>query len=162
MKRLLISVAVVLAIALTPAAFSQQLNQPMNVLDHPRYKENPVYLFFENYILDIVGELPPEKSRIIQGMNIQKVFNTKSAEWHEALREALDLSNTIDVAILDLWYRNQEIANSQGVMYSAQHFAMNFTDEYMKDESRVDVWLPGALDAAKERIASHRSKNAIR
>lgn len=131
----------------------------MNVLDQPRYKDNPVYLFFENYILDVIGQLPSEKSKSIQTMNLQKVFKTKATEWHESLREALGLSPTIDFAILDLWYRNQDIAHAQGIDYHAQQFAMNFTDEYMKDGSQVDLWPSGALEAAKQRIAAHRAQN---
>jgi hypothetical protein len=31
-------------------------------------------------------------------------------------------------------------------------FSQVFVDDYMEDESPIDVWPPGALDAAKERI----------
>lgn len=134
----------------------------MTVLDHPRYKSNPIYLFFEHYILDVIGELPQEKSKAIQAMNLQKVFNTRVSEWHQSLREALELSGTIDIAILDLWYRNREIAAATGVEYLPQQFAMDFTDEYMKDGSQVDVWAPGALESAKKRISAYRAKHSIR
>ncbi|HEX7641375.1 MAG TPA: hypothetical protein VF472_04090 [Burkholderiaceae bacterium] len=132
----------------------------MNTLTQQRYKENPVYLFFENYILDVVGQLPPEKSKAIQAMNLQKVFKTNATEWHASLREVLGLSPTIDIAILDLWYRNQDIAFAKGIKYPAEQFAINFTDEYMKDGSQVDVWPPGALEAAKQRIEAHKARNA--
>ena len=91
-------------------------------------------------------------------MNLQKVFKTKAAEWHESLREVLGLSPTIDIAILDLWYRNQDIARVQGIEYPAEQFAMNFTDEYMKEGSLVDIWPPGALEAAKQRIKAHQAR----
>ena len=125
-------------------------------LEIPRYKENPIYLFFESYILDVIGHLPRERSEGIQSMNLQKVFKTAASEWHSVLRETLDLSPTIDIAILDLWYRNQDIAKSQGLEYAPEHFAVNFADEYMKDGSQVDIWPPGALEAAKLRIMAHR------
>lgn len=144
------------------SALADSPAKPMNVLDHPRYKENPVYLFFEHYILDVIGQLPPEKSKSIQAMNLQKVFKTKSSEWHESLREALGLSGTIDIAILDLWYRNREIASAKGIEYPPQQFAMNFTDEYMKEGSQVDVWPAGALEAAKKRISEYRAKHSGR
>jgi hypothetical protein len=128
----------------------------------PRYKDKPIYLLFEHYIMDVVGQLPPEKSASIQAMNLQKVFNTKASEWHASLREALALSQTIDIAILDLWYRNQDIAQSKGIEYPSRQFAMDFTDEYFKDGSQVDVWPPGALEAAKQRIAIHRNQNTDR
>ena len=135
-------------------------NQGMNVLAQPRYRENPVYIFFENYILDVIGYLPPEKSKAIQAMNLQKVFKTKATEWHDSLREVLGLSSTIDIAILDLWYQNQDIALAKGIEYPAEQFAMNFTDEYMKEGSQVDVWPSGALEAARNRIDAHQAKNA--
>lgn len=153
---LAISICVVLATTMPSPSIAQV--RTMNALSQPRYKENPVCLFFENYILDVVGHLPAEKSKAIQAMNLQKVFKTKAAEWHESLREVLGLSPTIDIAILDLWYRNQDIARVQGIEYPAEQFAMNFTDEYMKEGSLVDIWPPGALEAAKQRIKAHQAR----
>jgi len=152
-----LSICIALA-AMTPLSANAQ-DKTMNVFAQPHYKNNPVYLFFENYILDVIGQLPPEKSRSIQTMNLQKVLKTKATEWHESLRETLDLSSTIDIAILDLWYQNQDIAHAKGVDYPAQQFAVNFTDEYITDGNQVDVWRPGALEAAKKRIAAYRAKN---
>ncbi len=135
-------------------------NQGMNVLAQPRYRANPVYLFFENYILDVIGYLPPEKSKAIQAMNLQKIFKTKATEWHDSLREVLGLSSTIDIAILDLWFRNQDIALAKGIKYAPEQFAMNFADEYMKEGSQVDVCPPGALEAARKRIEAHLAREA--
>lgn len=131
----------------------------MSQLEQPRYKQNPVYIFFENYILDVVGHLPRERAERIQSMNLQKVFKTNAVEWRAVIRETLHLSPTIDIAILDLWYRNREIARSQGIEYAPEQFAANFTDEYMKEGSQVDVWPPGALEAAQKRIGAQRAKH---
>jgi len=130
----------------------------VSALEHPRYKQNPIYLFFESFVLDTIGHLPDDRSRAIQAMNLQRVFKTSAVEWHAVLRETLHLSETIEIAILDLWYRNQDIARGKGVTYSPEQFAVNFTDEYMKDGSQVDVWPPGALEAAKQRIAARAAK----
>jgi hypothetical protein len=126
-------------------------------LEQPRYKQNPVYILFESYILDVIGHLPEDRSRKLQSMNLQKVFKTKASEWRSVLRETLALSSTIDVAILDLWYRNQDLAKAQAVEYTPEHFAVSFTDEYIKDGSQVDVWPSGALEAAKARIEARRA-----
>jgi hypothetical protein len=130
----------------------------ISVLNHPRYKENPVYLFFESYIQDVVGQLPPEKSDIIQGMNLQKVFRTEAGEWRAVVREALHLSDSIDIAILDLWYRNRTHFKTESGNYDAVWFSQVFADEYMKDGSRVDVWPTGALEEAKARIQAARAQ----
>ncbi|WP_144202597.1 hypothetical protein [Shewanella sp. KCT] len=131
----------------------------MSIQDHPRYGENPIYLFLEAYIQDVIGYLPKEKSDSIQSMNIQKIFNTQASEWHSVIEEILHLSSNIDVAILDLWYRNREHFKSDSGECDPVWFSQIFTDEYMKDDSQVDVWPEGALEAAKERIKHAQSKS---
>lgn len=132
-------------------------------LSDPRYASNPMALFFENYILDVLGQLPDEKSEKIQSMNLQKVFNTESSAWRDVIRETLHLSPTIDVAILDLWYTNQELARQRKTAYPAEDFARDFNDQYQKEGSQVDVWTPESLQAAKARVAmfgrSSQAKN---
>jgi hypothetical protein len=131
----------------------------MCIQDHPRYAENPIYLFFEAYIQDVIGFLSKENSDSIQGMNIEKVFGTQASEWHAVIEEALHLSSTIDTAILDLWYRNREQFKTKSGEYDPVWFSQIFTDEYMKDGSQVDVWPKGALEAAKERVKHAQSAN---
>ncbi|MDH5694972.1 MAG: hypothetical protein OEZ47_17880 [Gammaproteobacteria bacterium] len=131
----------------------------MSLQDHPRYGPNPIYLFFESYIQDVIGYLPKEKSESIQKMNIQKVFNTQSSEWREVIKETLHLSETINIAILDLWYRNREQFKTESGEYDPIWFSQIFTDEYMKEGSQVDVWPEGALEAAKQRIKSAQAVN---
>ena len=161
MNRRQSSVAIVFYLALDAtrrAIAAENEEARVNPLEQPRYKQNPIYLLFESFVLDTIGYLPRERSIGIQSMNLQKVFKTTAVEWHAVLRETLHMSETIDIAILDLWYRNQDIAGAKGITYSPEQFAVNFTDEYMKEGSQVDVWPPGALEAAKRRIAAHSPK----
>jgi len=130
----------------------------MNLYEHPRYSENPIYVFFESYIQDVIGQLPEEKSDSIQEINLQKVFNTQASEWRKVIEETLHLSDTIDIAILDLWYRNKEHFKDENGQYDYLWFSQVFTDEYMKDNSQVDIWPEGALEAAKERIKAAQAK----
>ncbi len=117
-----------------------------SIFEIPRYKENPIYLFFEAYILDTIGKRPPEMD--LDDMDVAGMFDLKEPMgWKDAVKVVLNLSDTIDTAILDLWYRNRKHYDDP------RHFAINFVDEYYRDNSLVDVWPPGALDAAKERIA---------
>jgi hypothetical protein len=127
----------------------------MNAFDHPRYKENPMNLLFEQFILDTIGQLPADKLRGIEQMDLPRRFNTKAPDWRGAIIETLHLSDTIKVAILDLWYRNQEIGKQQSIGYDPTQFAMDFVDHYYAEGSRVDVWEGDALQAARERIARH-------
>ena len=140
-----------------PSCAEPAKKKEMSFLEIPRYRASPVDFFFEQYILDVLGELPVARSHEIQAMNMQKIFKTRSNDWRHSVSEVLHLSETIDIAILDLWYRNANIAHAQRTKYAAQQFAMDFVDEYMKDGSRVDVWAPGALAAAKARIAHQRA-----
>lgn len=92
-------------------------------------------------------------------MNIQKVFGTKASEWRSVIEETLHLSDTIDIAILDLWYRNREHFKTDAGEYDPVWFSQILTDEYMKDGSQVDVWSEGSLESAKERIKHAQSQN---
>ena len=70
--------AIVLAFVLLASISAK--GDEMSIQDHPRYGENPIYLFFEAYIQDVIGFLPKEKSESIQNMNIQKVFSSQASE----------------------------------------------------------------------------------
>ena len=128
-----------------------------SVFDLPRYQENPIYLFFEHYILDIIGKLPAAKSESMQSMNLQQVFSTQANEWRKVVREVLHLSGTIDIAILDLWIRNQNCYDDTAEGHLA--FAQDFTDHYMADDSKIDTWPAGTLEAAQERIQQYQSQS---
>jgi hypothetical protein len=131
--------------------------KPQKVLEHPRYGKQPINILFEALVLDVMGCLPEAKRQTLQAMNLQSIFNTKASEWRDVLRETLHLSDTIDIAILDLWYRNREALRKQGQEYDPVAFSQDFTDNYFVDQSKVDVWPAGALDAAKKRIAEYRA-----
>jgi hypothetical protein len=89
-------------------------------------------------------------------MNLQKVFSTQATQWKAVIRETLHLSETCEIAVLDLWIRNRDHYEETPEGYRA--FAQDFAGEYMADDGKVDVWRDGALAAAKERI--QKSKNA--
>ena len=125
-------------------------------IDPRRYQTNPINLFFEDLILDIVERLPADRSSKIDAMNLHKVFSTKSNAWRDVIRETLHLSGTFDYAVWDLWVRNrgQYPKNADG----DRSFAQNFADMYMADDSKIDVWPEGALEAAKSRINKFRDE----
>lgn len=125
----------------------------MSMKDHPRYGPNPIYLFFEGFIQDVVGCLSFDRSDSFQKMNLQSVFNTEASNWKEVVSEVLNLSNTIDIAILDLWHRNKTAFKDEDGKIDHVWFSQIFTDEYMKEDSQVDIWQEGALEEAKKRIA---------
>lgn len=121
-----------------------------------RYKVAPIKRFVDTYVLDVVGALSPEASSAMGHVDLQRIFNTMAADWRGALRETLDLSETFDIAILDLWYRWVDATAAEGRTPSPQEFAAGFTDNYFVEGSKIDVWTPESLEAAKARIASAR------
>jgi len=134
--------------------------EPSSVFEQPRYKENPVYLFFEAYIQDVIGWLPAPTDQKFQSLDLQSIFRTKASAWRDVVREALALSDTIDIAILDRWYSDLTPKQRQGVDYEPEEFAIQFADEYLKDGSTVDVWAAGELEAAEAHIAAAKAAEA--
>lgn len=123
-----------------------------------RYIDNPVFIFFENFILDTIGYLPEEKIEIIKQMDLASVFKTEQKDWKEIVKEVLGLSDTIEIAILDLWYKNKAILKEQGMDYEPVQYAKDFVDNYLKEGSLVDVWEGDNLAQAKERIKQASEK----
>jgi hypothetical protein len=122
----------------------------MNVLDQPRYKEAPIKLFFENYILFTLRLLPEEISDNIQKLNLKKVFNVQSENWYDAIPEAMKFGKTMEVAIWDNWIDNKDIFIKEN--RDIKEFAMNFADEYFKEESTIDHWTEESYKNAARRV----------
>jgi hypothetical protein len=154
MRKILVSVLTLVGIiAGSQAQPAVQAAEP-GIVD--RYKNQPIKRLVDAYVLDVVGALPPAAEATLERMNLQRVFKTKASEWHQVLRETLGLSGTFDTAILDLWLRWGDAARAEGKPYPPEQFAAQFTDNYFVDGSQIDVWPPGALEAAKKRIAAAR------
>jgi hypothetical protein len=113
----------------------------------PHYAENPADYFFELFVIDTIEPLPRE-----QADWVATTIKADKEQWRVKIKSILTLSDTIEIAILDLWYRNSEIARSKGMEYTITSFAQDFVDNYWAEGSLVDVWAPGALEDAEERI----------
>ncbi len=120
-----------------------------------RYAKAPFNIFFEGYVLDVIGELPESEDVKFERLGLQKVLGTQAHAWREVVREAQHLSETFDIAVLDLWFRNRENAAREGQELEPRLFAQLFVDNYLEPDSQVDAWPPGALDAAHARIAAN-------
>ncbi len=131
---------------------SQQVEDLAN-----RYKHSPIDLFFEAFILDVIGVLPSDRESKLEKINLHIALKTQATGWRGAVRESLHLSDTIDVAILDLWYRNREIGEKADVVYEPEQFARDFADKYFAEGSLVDLWPGDSLQQAKWRIAKYQS-----
>jgi len=128
----------------------------MNLLQDSRYEDTPVYLFFEKYVLDVIGELPQDKIEILNQINLQSTFNTESHKWKDVIREVLHLSSTIDIAILNQWFKRVDIAQAQEIIVDVDTFSKEFVDTYFEENSVIDVWTDKSLQEAKQFICEHQ------
>ena len=108
-----------------------------------------MYFFVEQLVIDTIQGLPQEHQQFIA-----QTIQTDLKGWRRKVKDVSTLTETFEVAVLDLWYRNSKIAADRGDSLNAHEFAQLFVDNYFVDNSQVDVWGPGALEAAKERVAA--------
>jgi hypothetical protein len=122
----------------------------------PYYREKrPIDFFFELLILDVLDELPATTNAAVQQLIMETpgLFAGAGGDWKVGTRQKLHLSDTIDIAIQDLWIRNSKIALDQGWICHPWYFAKIFLQNYFPDDSQIDVWEGDALKEAKARIA---------
>jgi hypothetical protein len=113
---------------------------------------------FASYVLSVIGKLPPERDAVAAELapRLQAALKTKASEWKAIVSESLHLSDTIDLAILDLWYVNADRATAAGTTLDPESFAGAFVEKYAEEGSKVDVWPGDSLARARERIAARR------
>jgi len=126
-------------------------------LKEPRYRDNPLLMFFECLVLDVLGKLPDGDREWVECQDLWQVFDTEEADWREVLHEELDLSATIDTAIWHAWVR--EHGHYYDTYDGHVAFAQDFTDAYLDDDSDVDVWSGAQLARAVEEVAAFRKRN---
>ena len=100
-----------------------------------------INVFFKAFILDTLKELPTEKSDLIGNMNLDNVFSTDFNDWKKTIKKVLNLSDTIEIAIKDLWLRNSEIAKNDGTELNADQFADLFIENYYLENSKKPLFL---------------------
>ena len=122
------------------------------------HDQQPLDLFFEFYIIDVIGSLPVATDSAMNQLieTFPVFFASTGGNWRQGIVQELNLSDTIDIAILDLWFRNSATAKKDGWVYHPWHYAKSFLDNYMAENSLIDVWEGDALALAKARISAHR------
>jgi hypothetical protein len=116
---------------------------------------------FKDYILDVLGVLPKERDEALNDLNLSEVMETGAERWQDSIAKTLQFSETMDIAILDLWHRNREHFKDDAGNPDPDWFADIFIDKYHADNSQVDIWPPGELDAAKQRIRNAKRAGAL-
>jgi hypothetical protein len=140
--------------------FPVDYRQVIKALAPYHQQQRPLDFFFEMFVCDVIEELPEATKGALAEFSKQHptLFSSHEGDWRKYLVVECHLSPTIETAIWDLWIRNVDKATSQGWTYHPWQYARDFAANYNAKNSRVDVWEPGALEAARARVVQHREK----
>jgi hypothetical protein len=96
-----------------------------------RYEKNPMLVVVENYVLDAIGELDPDKAKLLNEM-ICKTFG--GTDWKAVIRQQFDLPKETDDNLRALWkQRREEAEQTQADLIPAEDFAREVVDEMFRD-----------------------------
>ena len=95
-----------------------------------RYESNPMLVVVENYVLDAIGALEPEKAVLLNEM-ICRTFGGK--DWKAVVRQQFDLPAETDDNLRVMWSQRQEEAEAQQRDVAPEDFAREAADEMFRD-----------------------------
>jgi hypothetical protein len=94
---------------------------------HDRYAGKPLLILLENYVLDCIGALSADKQASVQNA-VQRVYGG-GADWKATLRTTLQLGDSLDDSLRQMWTSNQQIAQKTGQTLSPEQFAVMVVDQ---------------------------------
>ena len=106
--------------------FSRKPDGPQ-VSGGDRYSGKPLLVVLENYVLDCIGCFPNDKRAAIVAV-VKQVFGGDD-DWKTTVRANLQLNESIDDHIRQMWERNKEIAFQTGQTLLPVDFAKMIVDE---------------------------------
>lgn len=95
--------------------------------DAERYRGRPLLAILENYVLDSIGHLSPEKQRA-SGDIVRRAFGG-DLDWKATLRRKLNLSDEVDNVVRTIW-RETCAAVEGDAKISPVAFARDFCDQH--------------------------------
>jgi hypothetical protein len=95
-----------------------------------RYEKNPMLAVLENYVLDAIGKLEPDKAELLNKMICQTFGGT---DWKKVVREQFDLPRETDDNLRAMWKQAQEEAEAAQEDLSPEEFARDVVDELFSD-----------------------------
>jgi hypothetical protein len=138
--------------------FPEDYASIMRTLAPYHHAGRPLDYFFELFIVSIIDELPQVTFVALEEFSAKHptFFAATQGNWREFVSQQLKLSDTIEVAIWDLWIRNKQVLSSKGFQYHPWHFAIDFAQNYVAEDSKVDVWEGDSLAQARMRVAEYK------
>jgi hypothetical protein len=98
--------------------------------ESPRYRGKPMLILLENYALDVIGKLPPDKHNGLAAITM-KVWGG-GHDWRATIRAQMEWDGRMDAEILENWRDFQVAAAKQGQPVNELVFAQAFADEIEK------------------------------
>ncbi len=135
--------------------FPMSLTEVYSALEPYMNQEKPMDFFFEFYIMDVIGMLPRETVDALGEFVLENAEAFETGDWRSEVIVGFELSDTIEVAILDRWLQKDGPARLEIDAYYGLRFATEFSAEYFSYDGEVDEWSDESLAAAKARIAAH-------
>jgi hypothetical protein len=100
---------------------------PSAAAEPERYAGRPLLIVLENYVLDCIGELPPDKQALARSV-VQRVWSGGD-DWKATVRQQLHLEPGMDEALRGMWSRNKALAKQNNQHLHPIQFAKMFVDE---------------------------------
>jgi len=92
-----------------------------------RYQGKPLLIILENYILDCIGALPPDRQDLVRGV-VQRSLGGGD-DWKQTIRGMLQMDGSLDEQLLQMWEQNQQLAEANGVELQPVQFAKMVADQ---------------------------------
>lgn len=140
---------------LQPSPFPTSLDAVHSALAPYLRDEKPMDFFFEFLIMEVIGALPRETVEALDAFTRENAEAFDTGDWRSEVSIGFELSDTLDVAILDRWLQESGPARQRVDAYYPLHFARDFSAEYFSIDGDLDEWSDGELEAARARIAAH-------
>jgi hypothetical protein len=95
-----------------------------------RYEQNPMFVILENYVLDSIGKLEPDKYARLNEVISRNLGGT---DWKKTIREQYDLPPDTDANLKQLWQEAIAEADAKQESLTPEDFARDVVDEMFAD-----------------------------
>ena len=95
-----------------------------------RYEGRPMLRLLDCYILDVIGQLPPQQQATLEKLEptLAETFGT-SGRWQEIVEEQMGLLPSVTLGIETLWVSYQADEERLGRQAKAGEFVREFVDQ---------------------------------
>jgi hypothetical protein len=96
-------------------------------LNTDRYAGRPLLILLENYVLSCIGHLSSDKEAGL--LSVTRRVYGGGDDWKATLRSTLQLGDSLDESLRQMWTTNQERAKQANVTLTPEDFARMIVDQ---------------------------------